>query len=314
MAIHDGDILYLYDAKLTNPNGDPDDENRPRMDEATGRNLVSDVRLKRYLRDYWLDAGEDIWVRRTEQDETTSSKQRMSVLLSDYNRENGANLNERQARQSREFKDWLLRRLRDVRLFGATMPMENTSVTFTGPVQFSWGYSLHRVEINNSATISSHFAGRENEYGTFGKDWRVHYSLLAFYGIVSKSRARHTGLTDEDLTALDEAMVRAIPQQATTRSKIGQTPRLYLRVEYEDGSALRLGDVREDLALDPKDGKTTDTLRDIRDFTIGFDRVLERVRAVEDSIGKARLWSHPELGDAFERGLRERLGDRLETF
>ncbi len=81
MAIHDGDILYLYDAKLTNPNGDPDDENRPRMDEATGRNLVSDVRLKRYLRDYWLDAGEDIWVRRTEQDETTSSKQRMGVLL-----------------------------------------------------------------------------------------------------------------------------------------------------------------------------------------------------------------------------------------
>lgn len=314
MAIHDGDILYLYDAKLTNPNGDPDDENRPRMDEATGHNLVSDVRLKRYLRDYWLDAGEDIWVRRTEQDETTSSKQRMSVLLSDYNRDNGANLNERQARQSREFKDWLLERLRDVRLFGATMPMEqNTSLTFTGPVQFGWGYSLHRVEINNSATISSHFAGRENEYGTFGKDWRVHYSLLAFYGIVSKSRARRTGLTDEDLTALDEAMVRAIPQQATTRSKIGQTPRLYLRVEYEDGSALRLGDVREDLVLTPQDGKTLDTLRDIRDFSLGYDRVLERVRAVESSIVRTRLWAHPELGDAFERGLQERLGDRLET-
>ncbi|MEW6635274.1 MAG: type I-B CRISPR-associated protein Cas7/Csh2, partial [Actinomycetota bacterium] len=206
MAIHDGDILYLYDAKLANPNGDPDDENRPRMDEATGRNLVSDVRLKRYLRDHWLNAGEDIWVRRTEQDETTSSKQRMGVLLADYNRENSGNLTERQARQSREFKQWLLRRLRDVRLFGATMPMEqNTSITFTGPVQFGWGYSLHRVEINNSATISSHFAGRENEYGTFGKDWRVHYSLLAFHGIVSRNRARHTGLQEDDLTALDEA-------------------------------------------------------------------------------------------------------------
>ncbi len=313
MAIHDGDILYLYDAKLTNPNGDPDDENRPRMDEATGRNLVSDVRLKRYLRDYWLNAGEDIWVRRTEQDETTSSKQRMGVLLEDYNRENGTNLTEKQARQSREFKDWLLGRLRDVRLFGATMPMENTSVTFTGPVQFSWGYSLHRVEINNSATISSHFAGRENEYGTFGKDWRVHYSLLAFYGIVSRSRARHTGLKDEDLTALDEAMVRAIPQEATTRSKIGQTPRLYLRLEYEDGSFLRLGDVREDLVLTPGDGKSLDTLRDIRDFTIGFDRVLERIRAINGSIGRARLWTHPEIGDAFERGLREILGERLET-
>jgi len=313
LAIHDGDILYLYDAKLTNPNGDPDDENRPRMDEATGRNLVSDVRLKRYLRDYWLNAGEDIWVRRTEQEETTSAKQRMSVLLEDYNREKGTNLNERQARQSREFKDWLLGRLRDVRLFGATMPMENTSVTFTGPVQFSWGYSLNRVEINNSATISSHFAGRENEYGTFGKDWRVHYSLLAFYGIVSRNRARHTRLTEDDLAALDDALVRAIPQEATTRSKIGQTPRLYLRVEYEDGSPLRLGDLREDLSLDPADGKTPDTLRDIRDFTIGFDRVLERVRTSEGGILRARLWTHPELGDAFERRLRGVLGDRLET-
>ncbi|MBX6765179.1 MAG: type I-B CRISPR-associated protein Cas7/Csh2, partial [Rubrobacteraceae bacterium] len=76
----------------------------------------------------------------------------------------------------------------------------------------------------------------------------------------------------------------------------------------------RLGDVREDLALDPKDGKTTDTLRDIRDFSLGYDRVLERVRAVEGSIGRALLWTHPELGDDLERGLREIIDDRLETF
>jgi CRISPR-associated protein Csh2 len=99
LAIHDGDILYLYDAKLTNPNGDPDDENRPRMDEATGRNLVSDVRLKRYLRDYWLNADEDIWVRRTKQEETTSSKRRMSVLLEDYKEETGQSL--RKGRRAR---------------------------------------------------------------------------------------------------------------------------------------------------------------------------------------------------------------------
>lgn len=48
------EILFLYDACLCNPNGDPDEENRPRMDYETRRNLVSDVRLKRYLRDHWL--------------------------------------------------------------------------------------------------------------------------------------------------------------------------------------------------------------------------------------------------------------------
>jgi CRISPR-associated protein Csh2 len=53
-GINNSDILFIYDAKLCNPNGDPDDENKPRMDYDTQTNLVSDVRLKRYLRDYLM--------------------------------------------------------------------------------------------------------------------------------------------------------------------------------------------------------------------------------------------------------------------
>ncbi len=50
------EVLFLYDAKMTNPNGDMDNENKPRMDYDTDTNLVSDVRLKRYLRDYFETA------------------------------------------------------------------------------------------------------------------------------------------------------------------------------------------------------------------------------------------------------------------
>lgn len=95
MSIADADILYLYDAKLTNPNGDPDEENKPRMDEATGRNLVSDVRLKRYLRDFWLNNGEDIWVRKREDGTTTDAKGRMKLLLETFNGEIGSSLKEK---------------------------------------------------------------------------------------------------------------------------------------------------------------------------------------------------------------------------
>jgi len=56
------EILFLYDAKMCNPNGDPDDENRPRMDYDRERCLVSDVRLKRYLRDYLEEKGHTIYV------------------------------------------------------------------------------------------------------------------------------------------------------------------------------------------------------------------------------------------------------------
>ncbi len=318
MSIADADILYLYDAKLTNPNGDPDEENKPRMDEATGRNLVSDVRLKRYLRDFWLNNGEDIWVRKREDGTTTDAKSRMKMLLEAFNGETGSSLKEKDARGSTEFKDWLLDRLVDIRLFGATMPMENTSLTFTGPVQFGWGYSLHRVEVNNSATISSHFAGRDagekGEYGTFGKDWRVYYSLIGFHGLVSRNRARHTRLTDDDVATLDNAMLEAIPNEATTRSKIGQLPRLYLRVEYADDARSRLGDLREDVKLEPNEDKRLDALRDVRDYRLDVSALVERISGRETHIQAARLHVNPDLETDLEADLRNVLGDRLTVF
>lgn len=318
MTIADSDILYLYDAKLTNPNGDPDEENKPRMDEATGRNLVSDVRLKRYLRDFWLNTDRDIWVRRTPEGYTTDAKGRMKLLLDEFNGENGTNLKEKEARGNAAFKNWLLDKLMDVRLFGATMPMEGTSLTFTGPVQFGWGYSLHRVEVNNSATISSTFAGRDTgdkgDYGTFGKDWRVYYSLIGFHGIVSRARARHTRLTDEDISALDLAMRDAIPNEATSRSKIGQYPRLYLRLEYADNVRTRLGDLREDLKMEPKEGKRLDAVRDVRDYRLEDGALMERVSARESQIQNVHLYLDPDLDTNLEANLRSVLGDRLSTF
>jgi len=57
------EILFLYDVQNANPNGDPNDENKPRIDEETSRNLVTDVRLKRTIRDYLLEKGEEIFIK-----------------------------------------------------------------------------------------------------------------------------------------------------------------------------------------------------------------------------------------------------------
>lgn len=56
------EFLFIYDAVLCNPNGDPDQENKPRMDKVTKTNLVSDTRLKRYVRDYLIDHGKEVFV------------------------------------------------------------------------------------------------------------------------------------------------------------------------------------------------------------------------------------------------------------
>lgn len=56
------EILFIYEAKWANPNGDPLDENKPRIDEETEKCIVTDVRLKRTIRDEWQEWGETLWV------------------------------------------------------------------------------------------------------------------------------------------------------------------------------------------------------------------------------------------------------------
>ncbi len=322
------EILFLYDARLCNPNGDPDEENRPRMDYDSGRNLVSDVRLKRYLRDYWIAWDEedwtkrpwsypqpqDVWVR-TMGGSVVSAKQRIDGLAQAFFHDTGAKKQStKDVAKDSTFREWLLARLIDVRLFGATMPIGSeegagSHITYTGPVQFSWGYSLNRVELLPSSTITSHFAGRERgekgEYGTMGKDWRVKYSFLAFYGLVSAWRARETGLLDTDVKLLGHSLINSLPLIATSRSKIGQTPRLYLRIEYKDDATF-LGDFRTRLRLGKDEG-----LESNADVSLDFGPLVEWLKGHQDAIQWAVVWAHDEFGPgaALATGLKEELGE-----
>ncbi|HOP95643.1 MAG: type I-B CRISPR-associated protein Cas7/Csh2 [Dictyoglomaceae bacterium] len=302
------EILFIYDAQMTNPNGDPDDENKPRMDYEKEVNLVSDVRLKRYIRDYLESKGYEIFITKVE-GETVNATERLEKLL---NKEKLKNL-------SKEDIDKVLEKLIDVRLFGATMPLKaqegekGASSTFTGPVQFTWGYSLNKVELVTSSSITSTFSGRDQggkgEYGTIGKDWRLYYSLIAFYGIVSGYRAQYTRLSEDDVKLLDEALIQAIPQMASTRSKIGQKPRLLLRVEYKDSNTF-LGDMRGKILLDKEEG-----LRDIKDFELDLSNLVRFLEENQRNIEKIYLFEDVELrikdGSLFEQ-LQKSFNSKIE--
>ncbi len=96
------EILFTYDAKLCNPNGDPDEENRPRMDWEKEINLVSDLRVKRYIRDYLDDQGIPIYVRKIDGKSVKPEEVIKSV---------GEDIDE-------------LETFIDIRLFGATIPIK----------------------------------------------------------------------------------------------------------------------------------------------------------------------------------------------
>ena len=293
--ILDSEILFIYDAKMCNPNGDPDEENKPRMDYLTNRNLVSDVRLKRYIRDYLQSKGYEIWVSKIEE-EIVDATTRLQILAKRYNEEKGEKVDIK--KPDKNFIEWLLDTLIDIRFFGATMPIKGGEergggLNFTGPIQFTWGYSLNPVEIIPSSSITSTFAGRGEEYGTIGKDWRVYYSLIAFYGIISSKRAEKTKLKVEDILLLDNTLIEAIPSEATTRSKIGQNPRLLIRVEYNKGNFI--GDFRRYVQIKPKENKNIDDVRDISDFELDIRNLNTILESNKERINKICIWYHQEL-------------------
>lgn len=275
--MNNSEILYIYDAKLTNPNGDPDEENRPRMDYEREINLVSDLRLKRYVRDYLIDKGFQIFVQSVN-DKPVTAEGRVKALKDTT-------------------VDTILNELIDVRLFGATMPVKGDNKTFTGPVQFNWGYSLNKVELLESS-ITSHFSADSNKtQGTIGKDYRVKYSIIAFSGVISGKRAEKTRLREEDVSLLDEAMKNAIPALAT-RSKIGQYPRLYLRVEYIDNQTI-LGDMRDYIKLEEEN----ESIRDIKEVTLDVEELQKFLSKNKDKIECIHYFADDKLKVKAEEGM-----------
>lgn len=301
--MNNSDILFLYDAKLTNPNGDIDEENRPRMDYERSINLVSDVRLKRYIRDYFEQIGKEIFVGKVD-GETVNATERIKRLFEKY--DGKVNIN----KLSKEHQIWMLDQFIDVRVFGATMPLKSedkgSSMTFIGPVQFNWGYSLNKVTLVESASITSHFGSDDkNDGGNIGKDYRVYYSFLAFHGVISGHRAAHTRLTDEDIHLFDKAVIKSIPLSAT-RSKVGQYPRLYVRVEYNSPEFL-VGDLRDLVSLAETEG-----LRSISEVQLHVDALVNKLLEVRDEIAYIHYWQDSNLLLSYE-GLQGKLVDLIPT-
>jgi len=276
------EILFLYDAKMCNPNGDMDDENKPRMDKETDINLVSDVRLKRYVRDYLkIFEGKPIYV----DDDALDGKTKLKQMKKDGVKEDD---------------------LIDIRLFGAVLPKENKKKSdkkesekkesedntdeergITGPIQFTWGYSLNKTEMLESKTITSKWSGQ----GGIGKDFRIKYSLLAFSGFVNSKTAqsnKEKGLTIEDLHLFEKALLRSIPLMST-RSKYGQYPRFYLRVELKDDKK-SLKDLREYVFI-----KKRENISSIDEVELGLSKLVDYLKESKDLVGKIFWWADDKL-------------------
>jgi len=277
------ELVFLYDAVDANPNGNPlSGADRPRIDPRTQQAVVTDVRLKRYLRDQLEDDGHGVYIRNVKEDGDSATRKK---LLNDRLKElDYDDIPEEDLRS--EVYDTLLKNSVDIRYFGATMSvsgdddlLDNLPDHFTGPVQFSPGKTLHAVNENEGYnSLTSVIATQEDkEQGGFDlDDHRIQYGLIGFHGLVDEHAAEETYLSEGDVRRLDTLLWRSIKNQTISRSKVGQEPRLYLRVEYATDS-FHIGGLTRDLELDDERSKPDDELRSCRDLSIRIDTLLDRL-------------------------------------
>ena len=297
------EIVFLYDVTWGNPNGDPMDENRPRIDEETGINIVTDVRLKRTIRDYFLTliekedqrlVGQDVFIKevRDENGYLYDAKTRAKEFL----RETG-----NFAEMKEAIKKEICSKCIDVRLFGGVIPLElkvkskekqekteKGSITLTGPVQFRFGRSLHRVDVKyipGNGAFAADYEGKKSMQFTFREEYVVPYSLISFYGIVNENAAKTTGLTENDVNLLMEAMWNGT-KNLITRSKAGQMPRFLMRVVYKEKN-FHIGDLdkRIKLITDIEDEK----IRDISQVKIDISELVDALRNHKGKIERIEL-------------------------
>lgn len=289
------ELLFLYDVKMGNPNGDPD-ENRPRM-LPDGTIYVTDVRLKRYIRDYFKQRGLDILVDQVDQKSVTLTSRIKSYL--NQQQKTAGNT----AKEYRKFNpvDVILQSYIDARVFGSALAFkktddqktvfEPTPKTITGPVQFNMGEVLHQVDVIDIAGTSIMASKDINNQGTFTDISVLRYGLIGFSGVANQYSAQLSQMTDIDYDRLLVALWNGV--RANTRSKVGQTPLLLLSVEYHDNQDFQFGRLHDFVQL--VSDQSVNTWSSPADYTVNLVPLIERLAQEDHRIQRVRFTLSSEL-------------------
>ena len=217
------DFLLLFDVQDGNPNGDPDAGNMPRVDPETMEGLVTDVCIKRKIRDY-------VDLARGDQEKYKIYVQNKGVALNDlhqraYTAKNIASTGSKQKRENvAAVREWMCENFYDIRMFGAVMTTEVNCGQVRGPVQLTFARSIDAitpldVSITRVAITRSQDAqvvigeGEDAEKGKgkiteMGRKAVLPYGLYLSRGFFSPKFAEDTRVTSEDLSLLWDALVR----------------------------------------------------------------------------------------------------------
>lgn len=281
---HRYEFVLLFDVENGNPNGDPDAGNLPRIDPETSHGLVTDVAIKRKIRNYVQivkeeTPGFDIYVREGAVLNTQHRKAYEHINLEPVDKQLP-----KDEQKAREVTQFMCGHFYDIRAFGAVMTTKVNAGQVRGPVQMGFARSIdpivqHEVTITRVAVTSEEDAEKKSR--EMGRKHIVPYALYRLEGFVSASLADKTGFSPDDLELLWEALETMFDHdRSAARGKMASR-RLVI---FEHSS--KLGNAPAQKLFDTVDVSRVDPIRPPRSYAdyrveINLSAVPAGVRVIE---------------------------------
>ena len=268
------DFVLIFDVKDGNPNGDPDAGNLPRIDPETGHGLVTDVCLKRKVRNFVqttkkLERPYDIFIK---------EKGVLNKLIDEAHEQEEVSSKEK-GEKTDAARKWMCQKYFDIRTFGAVMSTGKNAGQVRGPVQLTFGRSVDPVvtlehSITRMAVATE--AEAEKQQGdnrTMGRKNTVPYGVYVAHGFVSAHLAAQTGFSEEDLSLLWEALVNMFEHDRSAARGLMSTQKLVI---FKHDSAL--GNAPAHTLFDLVKVKRKDADKPARDFASDYEISIDENR------------------------------------
>ncbi|MCB0264785.1 MAG: type I-C CRISPR-associated protein Cas7/Csd2 [Calditrichaeota bacterium] len=227
------DFVLFFDVKDGNPNGDPDAGNLPRLDAETGKGIVTDVCLKRKVRNYVLltkkeERPYDIFIK---------EKAVLNLLIDEAHTDELVAKKEKNEK-TESARAWMCKNYYDVRTFGAVMSTGKNAGQVRGPVQITFARSVDPVvALEHSITRVAKTTEERAEAGgaEMGRKYTVPYGLYRTHGFISAHLAEQTGFSIDDLELFLKALLDMFEHDRSAARGLMSTRKL---IVFEHASAL----------------------------------------------------------------------------
>lgn len=272
------DFVFLFDVQDGNPNGDPDAGNLPRIDPQTGEGLVTDVCLKRKVRNFIQmtqnDEHHDIFIR---------EKIILNDLIAEVHQQDEVKDKPNGREKTESARQYMCKRYYDIRTFGAVLTTGENAGQVRGPVQLTFSRSIDPIvtlehtitrcapakEVENPNPEDSEEDKAKKERGRMGRKFTVPYGLYRCHGFISAHFAKQTGFSENDLELFWQALVNMFDHDHSAARGQMNARGLYV---FEHSS--NLGDAPADslfkrIQVGKKDG--VEVARNFDDYLVSVD-------------------------------------------